>query len=443
MTQVAFRSTSSSEVFAWLISPIRPSKFEDDYYENDLCVIRRSDATYYTDLLSISDLDNALGTHDLVHGEINVVRGDDDIPRKLYATNSGLIDPVAVTKLFDEGSTITFNQFHRRIPALGELCATLGNVFSSRMQTNIYLTPPNAQGFKPHWDTHDVFVLQVLGRKEWSIHDAKAVLPLKGQAFDAQTDDPGPVSTEFALGPGDAVYIPRGLTHSARSTGEVSLHITLGVTAFTWTDFLVEHVAEVALRDSRLRQALPLRFTDEKLSSEKSERLLQEKMKILTSGSSAQDVWNRFRKDLMAANTPLLTDLLASRLDGERIAPVSCWKRRRGLRVELTSSPEGVALCFAAKEVQFPESMRPAVEFVSRASTFRAADIPDCLDGDGKVTLVLRLAKEGLLQRDMECVEGSPASRSPYAGATARTSGNAKPHDRARIPMAIGSAPSL
>jgi ribosomal protein L16 Arg81 hydroxylase len=32
-------------------------------------------------------------------------------------------------------------------------------------QTNIYLSPPNAQGFGTHFDSHDVFVLQVAGSK--------------------------------------------------------------------------------------------------------------------------------------------------------------------------------------------------------------------------------------------------------------------------------------
>ena len=36
--------------------------------------------------------------------------------------------------------------------------------------------------------------------------------------------------------------------HSARSTGQASLHITLGLTAFTWAEFLVESVTAAALR---------------------------------------------------------------------------------------------------------------------------------------------------------------------------------------------------
>ena len=38
-------------------------------------------------------------------------------------------------------------------------------------QANAYLTPPGSQGFALHSDTHDVFVFQTFGAKEWEVHD--------------------------------------------------------------------------------------------------------------------------------------------------------------------------------------------------------------------------------------------------------------------------------
>ena len=81
-------------------------------------------------------------------------------------------------------------------------------VLGSRAQTNIYLTPPDAQGFAARWDTHDVFVLQVAGRKQWTVYDAKVTLPLKGQAFDPERDAPGPATDQFDLGAGGQVRCP-------------------------------------------------------------------------------------------------------------------------------------------------------------------------------------------------------------------------------------------
>ncbi len=340
----------------------------------------------------------ALGTHNVRPGEVAVVRGKEDIPRSTYTDDAGVVDPIGIARLFDEGATITFNQFHRRIPTLGDLCSALGKVFSSRLQTNIYLTPPDAQGFKPHWDTHDVFVLQVAGRKQWSVYDAKVTLPLKGQGFDPERDTPGEVTTEFELGPGSAVYIPRGLMHSARSTSEASLHITLGITAFTWTDFLVETVAATALREPALRHALPLRFADGGFPPEERERLVREKLEVLVTRCVPAEVWERFRNDVLALNAPLFTDVLSSRLRDQSIGQASRWTRRRGLRVDLRSRGEGCVLFLLGKEVQFPPVMRQAVEFIVKSDSFVTADVPKCPDDEGKTVLVRRLVREGLLQ---------------------------------------------
>lgn len=35
---------------------------------------------------------------------------------------------------------------------------------------NAYLTPPNSQGFAPHYDDIEAFVLQIEGRKRWKLY---------------------------------------------------------------------------------------------------------------------------------------------------------------------------------------------------------------------------------------------------------------------------------
>lgn len=232
-------------------------------------------------------------------------------------------------------------------------------------------TPPAAQGFKPHFDTHDVFVLQISGQKHWSVYDTKVTLPLRGQVFDRDRDVPGPVTEQFELGPGSAVYIPRGLMHSARSSDEASLHITVGLTAFTWTDFLLESVAAVALQDESLRQSLPLRFTDESFPAEAKDRLVREKLETLGARLSAGDVWQHFRSELRTSNTPLFTDMLGVRRRAKTLTLTSRVRRRRGLLVELQNRSADCALCFCGQEMRFPSRMLPAVEFVTTTRCFK------------------------------------------------------------------------
>lgn len=66
-----------------------------------------------------------------------------------------------------------------------------------------------------------VFILQVEGSKRWSLHEARAALPLsdmvrgKGRrpAARISTDELGPAVLAVTLHPGDMLYVPRGMVH--------------------------------------------------------------------------------------------------------------------------------------------------------------------------------------------------------------------------------------
>ena len=214
--------------YAWLLDPVSAAEFEADYYERRLLHVERAAAGYFDPLLSVEDLDAVLGTQRVRHPDVSLVRGDEDLPRSEYADATGTVDPRRVAALFDQGATVIFQQLHHRIPALARQCVALGRRFGSRMQTNIYLTPPRAQGFVAHWDTHDVFVLQLRGRKRWSIYDTPIALPLRGQKFDPAQHRPGAGERPVRARSRQPRLHPRGLMHSAESLDEVSLHVTLG-----------------------------------------------------------------------------------------------------------------------------------------------------------------------------------------------------------------------
>ena len=390
--------TGDRDWYAWLIDPLPAAEFERDYYEQRLVHIRRNAPAYYAELLSVADLDVVLGTHAASYPDIKLVRGDGDVAASEYTNAAGRIQSLDVARHFDDGATVIFDQLHKRVPALARLCAALGQRFSSRVQTNVYLTPPDAQGFAPHWDTHDVFVLQISGTKRWSVYDTTVRLPLRGQRFERGTP-PGDISDEFELGPGSAVYLPRGLMHSARSMGEASLHITLGLTAFTWAEFLVESVNAAALEQESLRRNLPREFAHEGFPLAEQERLFREKLALVQSRLDPQVVWRRFTDEILATDVPLFTDLFSQRLRGDALTPQSRIRRRAGLLTETVTAGETCLLRFSGRELRLPLGVWPALQFATTADEFAVEDLPDCLDDEGKLTLVTRLVREGVLQR--------------------------------------------
>jgi hypothetical protein len=101
-----------------------------------------------------------------------------------------------------------------------------------------------------HWDTHDVFAVQMQGRKAWQVFAPVVAQPL-GQHRSFYYDIP---KTEpllsVVLEPGDVLYIPRGFVHQVRSPDDSdSLHLAIGVYTPTWSELV-----EVMLRRAQLQR---------------------------------------------------------------------------------------------------------------------------------------------------------------------------------------------
>ena len=226
----------------------------------------------FDDLLSPADVDDLLGGRALRLPFFRLVQGGTSIPTGRYTrtANAGnrrlddLPDSAKVAALFADGATIVLPALHRVHPPLGEFCRELAAELGSQTQANVYVSPPGAQGFTAHHDTHDVFVLQIDGAKHWTVREPIVELPLAAQPSSAL--DPGeaassPVALDVELRPGDVLYLPRGWLHEAATAGSRSVHLTVGLLQTTWHDVLADAVA-LAAESLPLRAALPLRGHD-------------------------------------------------------------------------------------------------------------------------------------------------------------------------------------
>jgi Cupin superfamily protein len=230
---------------------------------------------------------------------------------------------------------------------LAALCRALEKVFSAHFQTNVYLSPPNAQGFGTHFDSHDVFVLQIVGSKVWTLNDTLIELPLHEQRFQKDKHVPGPATQELTIRAGDLLYCPRGLFHSARSTDEVSLHVTLLENFIQHADF--------------------------------------------------GTILERFATDFVTSRRPDFSGLLDDQNDtaitlDSRVSP------RPHLIYRLQQEGDGVILLFGATRLMFPAAVREPLSFALTEASFKVGVLPGRLDDAGKLVLIRRLLREGLLE---------------------------------------------
>ncbi|HZH46117.1 MAG TPA: cupin domain-containing protein, partial [Roseococcus sp.] len=220
-----------------------------------------NDPARFAALLSVADLDAHLRT-DGARGRVSMAdearEGSAGVPEHEYALPDGRVDLPRLLERFDKGASLVVSQFHETHPPLAAFCRGLEKLFLHGVQANIYLTPPGAQGFRTHFDTHDVLVLQVEGRKNWRVWDGER-LPRPTR----RTPWPGHMLPEgephhVAMAPGDALYIPRGVMHDAATApGDRSLHITLGLLEPSWAQALRSLVDAAELDDPALREAVP------------------------------------------------------------------------------------------------------------------------------------------------------------------------------------------
>ena len=170
-----------------------------------------------------------------------------------------------VQKHFKAGCSIRFLAPHTLSPRLHTLLHQLDQALGMQSGANSYLTPAGTQGFSPHYDDVDVFIVQTEGAKRWRLYaptSANDVLPLESSRNFTQ-DELGCCVMDVWLKAGDFLYAPRGTVHQCvASEAEDSLHVTVSTSLqSTWggyvRQFLLKAIDRAMADDVAMRQVLP------------------------------------------------------------------------------------------------------------------------------------------------------------------------------------------
>ncbi len=216
----------------------------------------------FAPLLSVAALDALLLTDAARSPRISMAdagrSGGAGVPEEEFCLPDGRVDPLRLFARFDAGATLVASQLQEMHAPLAGFCRGLERVFLHPVQANAYLTPPGAQGFRTHYDTHDVLVLQVEGEKTWRLWPGQP-LPHPTRRTPWQRDmAPEGESVTLTLRPGEALYLPRGVLHEARGQAEgASLHLTIGLLDACWAEALRLLLDRLEAERPALRQAFP------------------------------------------------------------------------------------------------------------------------------------------------------------------------------------------
>jgi ribosomal protein L16 Arg81 hydroxylase len=377
---------------ASLIAPVGEAEFRERYWEKQPLVVERGDSDYYDDLFTLRDFDDA------------ITRSPDYIKMANAATKkntsykpSSAMGIEAVLNDMRSGGTLVLDQLHNREPKLNLLCRALAPEFGHRFQTNLYLTPPHGKGFSPHWDNHDVFILQTAGSKHWKIERERRLLPEKGQSMGDEGRELHGQVQSFTLKQGDLIYIPRGFVHAAECGSEPSLHITLGVTAVFLEDLLSAIIKAGLQRDERLRMALPLGFM--RGVNKDVVRCAKGALLGLCDEGFLTNVVDEFRDELVKSYPLDVSGQIYDFFQPEPLSLMDSVGPRRGMVYQIHSADDAVRLNVGGRSIVFPGFFGESLNFALKTPSYAIGEITGELEDEEKLVFIERLMQEGLVIR--------------------------------------------
>ena len=141
--------------------------------------------------------------------------------------------------LLQRGATLVINRFEKYSVAAQRLGLCVSRFTNLQTTSNAYVSFGGSGTFGRHWDTHDVVVLQLAGRKHWQVFTPSWELPLSNQTSERmKLACPQKVEFDCTMETGDLLYIPRGWWHDVKPFSEGSLHLSIGVYAPAMVDYI-------------------------------------------------------------------------------------------------------------------------------------------------------------------------------------------------------------
>lgn len=140
-----------------------------------------------------------------------------------------IIDKYKLNRLYNNGSSIVFTHANRLSQRLDFFSKKLNSEIKLPNHLNFYFTPKDSQGYKIHYDKHNVIVIQLDGEKIWKIYnkvpDNKIMEPFMQNLHLLKKE----TENLITLKRGDILFVPKGYFHDVSTNQKKSFHLTIGL----------------------------------------------------------------------------------------------------------------------------------------------------------------------------------------------------------------------
>lgn len=254
---------------AALLAPVTPERFFAEHYDRQPLHVR-GDPAKFAQVLSWRQINRLLDmTHVWSGTSLKLVMDSQAVPPEQFCTRAmgrdgaQLLQPDArlVQEWIGRGASVVMNDVDSLTPGLASVSNALEAAGLGKAQANVYISWQSHKAFRTHYDTHDVWAVQVEGEKDWNIWEGRAEWPIphpvfKGQPQAHHDQARGKLREVVKMRPGDLLYLPRGWYHDALAEAPASVHVAYGVHAPLGMD-LMNILVERVLYDTEFRKPLP------------------------------------------------------------------------------------------------------------------------------------------------------------------------------------------
>ena len=354
---------------AEIVAPVGEDEFFDRYFTRQHLHVAGRRGDRFERLFSLADFNENLGWHGRPHAnEIRLAK-----PGSIQHADSHRAAHVdRLAERFRAGYTLNINNVDERHPRVREMVHSLVRTFGAGVTAAVYLSPPNERAFPLHFDTHEVFALQISGQKRWRLFPNTFEYPT--DAVSTRTvsrEAAGPLLFDGVLEAGDCLYVPRGMVHEAMTETSQSLHMTVGVHLPTRLELLIEALVAEGERNPSLRKGLPRgALVSGQVDFGELEGLLRQAL----APPRDEIALERMLVRLFEAQVPVGGDRF---LDAPPAITADSWLTRRpGIWPHLIVDGLRATLLFQGGRVDAPMSARAALELASTSERFQVSELP-------------------------------------------------------------------
>lgn len=385
--------------FAHLIHPCTVEKFFQDHYEKAFLLNTRVQPGYYSEVLNEAGLDLFFAQQDLNPATIKLVKDGVSIPADLWTkTTEHSAGPLKtfichekVFKHYYEGATIVINAADKMIPGITKVCLAMERETRLLFQCNIYITPPNSQGFSMHYDDHDIFSLQIKGTKRWKMYNSGEELPTTKAPFRKKPE----LISEIELHAGDLLYMPRGLVHEAFATTTSTIHLNLSCKGVHGFDLITTLAKLAEEEDVFFRKMIPHGFSSAEERSE-YKAVFAKKLMQLIEKYDAETLLQKRQQSFLKAQVIDFKGRFSDAMLLEELHLNSVVKKRKTLDFQLEKTPDGNVVIFGTREISVSKIFD--LSLLINDEPFKVADIGGLITNNGKLTLVRQFVEAGFLR---------------------------------------------